>query len=219
VIHRDVKPSNILLDDNLVAKVADFGISRATDELATHVSTRPAGTAGYFDPQYFIRQQLTTASDVYGYGVVLLELVTGERAIDRERTNEFNLVEWARPRFAEGGIEAIADPKLGDDYPEDVFQAMAELGFKCASFEKDQRPSMKEVVSILDPHLCNCVKPPPSHEYSSTWESMESDFPTRGSSRSVTAASTSSNYEMTSSSGSKKMSSSLLPKPTVLLPR
>jgi hypothetical protein len=49
----------------------------------------------------------------------------------------------ARPRFAEGGIEAIADPKLGDDYPEDVFQAMAELGFKCASFEKDQRPSMK----------------------------------------------------------------------------
>ncbi|KAG0625361.1 hypothetical protein M758_2G048800 [Ceratodon purpureus] len=220
VIHRDVKPSNILLDDNLTAKVADFGISRATDELATHVSTRPAGTAGYFDPQYFIRQQLTTASDVYGYGVVLLELVTGQRAIDRERTAEFNLVEWARPRFAEGGIEAIADRKLGDDYPKDVFQAMAELGLECSLFDKDQRPSMKEVVSILEPHLSNCVKPPPSHDYSSTWESMESDFPTRGSNTSFTAASTSSNYDhLTSGSDGLKMSSSLIPKPAPPLPR
>lgn len=130
----------------------------------------------YFDPQYFIRQQLTTASDVYGYGVVLLELVTGQRAIDHTRISNFNLVEWVgphvqtmqldrlrtinynqcfmpslfvslglqvRPKLKEEGIRAIVDPKLGDDYPEDIYQDMAKLGLQCALFDKDSRPTMK----------------------------------------------------------------------------
>lgn len=215
VIHRDVKPSNVLLDDNLIAKVADFGISKATDTEATHVSTRPAGTAGYFDPQYFIRQQLTTASDVYGYGVVLLELVTGQRAIDHTRISNFNLVEWVRPKLKEEGIRAIVDPKLGDDYPEDIYQDMAKLGLQCALFDKDSRPTMKEVVNILDTNLSNCIPPPPS-DYSFTWESGDSDYPTKASgSASVTGASTSSyvSSKLTDPDLShKKMSSSLLPR-------
>nr|XP_024365351.1 BRASSINOSTEROID INSENSITIVE 1-associated receptor kinase 1-like isoform X2 [Physcomitrium patens] len=200
VIHRDVKPSNILLDDNLIAKVADFGISKATDEFATHVSTRPAGTAGYLDPQYFLRQQLTTASDVYGFGIVLLELVTGQRAIDHSRVDEFNLVEWARPKFKSGGIEAIVDSKLDDSYPKDIYTDMAEIALSCALFNKDDRPAMKDVLSILEPHFHSC-KAPISHDYSSGWESMDltsapshTDTGFTGTSDSFTNASSSNSY-------------------------
>ncbi|CAK9867182.1 unnamed protein product [Sphagnum jensenii] len=94
VIHRDVKPSNILLDENLIAKVSDFGISKENQDSFTHISTHPAGTAGYLDPEYFLRRQLTTASDVYGYGVLLLEIVTGQQAIDHMRLEEMNLIKW-----------------------------------------------------------------------------------------------------------------------------
>lgn len=160
VIHRDVKPSNILLDENLVAKLADFGLSKVTPEFETHVSTMPAGTAGYIDPQYFLRRQLTTASDVYGYGVVLLELITGQKAIDVGRTEELNLIEWAKPRLEAEGIRSIVDPRLGSDFPEQVFEDLAHLAARCASFSKAERPSMQEVVSILEVHMRSCRQLP-----------------------------------------------------------
>ncbi|KAG0569894.1 hypothetical protein KC19_6G123800 [Ceratodon purpureus] len=219
VIHRDVKPSNILLDDNLSAKVADFGISRATDEFATHVSTKPAGTAGYFDPQYFIRRQLTTASDVYGYGVVLLELVTGQRAIDHGRTEEFNLVEWARPRYRSGGIEAIVDPKLGDTYPKDVFSDMAELAMECALFNKDDRPSMKAVLNILEPQLHNCQPPPPSEDISS-WDSMDlASAPSHAPSQSSTGDFTGGSSITNASSSHPLVKQTRVEMTSTLLPR
>jgi serine/threonine protein kinase len=139
-----VKPSNILLDDNLDAKVSDFGISRETPEFITHVSTQLAGTAGYIDPQYFLRRQLTPASDVYSYGVVLLELVTGQKAIRKnEQGDELNLIQWATPRLEKGGIEAIVDAQLEGNYPQNIYLDMAQLAVRCAAFEKDFRPSMK----------------------------------------------------------------------------
>lgn len=167
VIHRDVKPTNILLDDNLDAKVSDFGISRETPEFITHVSTRLAGTAGYIDPQYFLRRQLTPASDVYSYGVVLLELVTGQKAIRKnEQGDELNLIQWATPRLEEGGIEAIVDAQLEGNYPQDIYLDMAQLAVRCAAFEKDFRPSMKAVLSILEPQLeaSQPVRPIPSND-------------------------------------------------------
>eukprot|EP00246_Nothoceros_aenigmaticus_P016754 TRINITY_DN7813_c0_g2_i1.p1 TRINITY_DN7813_c0_g2~~TRINITY_DN7813_c0_g2_i1.p1 ORF type:complete len:827 (-),score=114.84 TRINITY_DN7813_c0_g2_i1:455-2935(-) len=153
VIHRDVKPSNILLDDNMVAKLADFGISKATAEFDTHVSTRPAGTAGYLDPEYFLRRQLTTASDVYAFGVVLLELVTGQEAIDHKRHDEYNLIEWTKKRYNTSGLRAIIDPLIENEYSSDAYNAMTELGLQCTSFNKDERPSMKVVLATLEPHL------------------------------------------------------------------
>nr|APU94859.1 leucine-rich repeat receptor-like protein kinase [Pohlia nutans] len=153
VIHRDVKPTNILLDEHMVAKVADFGISKATFDFNTHVSTRPAGTAGYLDPEYFLRRQLTTASDVYGYGVLLLEIITGQQAIDHSRKEEFNLIEWVRPRFRERGVESVVDVALDGDYDKEVFTDMTNVALMCASFNKNDRPAMKDVVSYLEPHV------------------------------------------------------------------
>ncbi|KAH7295307.1 hypothetical protein KP509_27G042200 [Ceratopteris richardii] len=143
VIHRDVKPSNVLLDENLVAKVSDFGISRATKEFETHVSTTPAGTAGYIDPQYFLRRQLTTASDVYGFGVVLLELITGQKAIDPTRLEDHNLVEWVKMKMKVEGIQGIVDRRMCDDCPFSLYETVTNLAIRCASFNKNDRPSMK----------------------------------------------------------------------------
>ncbi|KAH9565628.1 hypothetical protein CY35_04G087100 [Sphagnum magellanicum] len=153
VIHRDIKPTNILLDDNFIAKVSDFGISKETPEFNTHVSTRPAGTAGYLDPEYFLRQQLTTASDVYAYGVVLLELITGQKAIDHMRFEEINLIGWVKPRFKEIGVAGIVDPAMGEDYDPKILKVMTEVALMSAASRKNDRPTMKEVLSLLEPHL------------------------------------------------------------------
>lgn len=150
VIHRDVKPSNVLLDENLVAKLSDFGISRVAPEAQTQFSTRPAGTLGYIDPQYILREHLTTASDVYSFGMVLLELISGQKAIDNTRPDEHNLVEWAKVKLETEGLKCIIDPQLGDNYPEKVYYDMVRLAIDCASFASENRPSMKVVVSILD---------------------------------------------------------------------
>ncbi|KAG6541341.1 hypothetical protein Mapa_017283 [Marchantia paleacea] len=151
VIHRDVKPSNILLDENMVAKLADFGISKESTELETHISTLPAGTAGYLDPEYYLTRQLTPASDVYAYGVVLLELVTGQVAIDRKRDADNNLIEWSKKRFKLAGVTSIIDPSIADDFSKDAFTKVTELAFRCAQFSKSERPTMKEVLATLDP--------------------------------------------------------------------
>lgn len=160
VIHRDVKPSNILLDENMVAKLSDFGISKVAREFETHFSTRPAGTVGYIDPQYFLREQLTTASDVYSFGVVLLELISGQKSIDNTRLDDHNLVAWVKSKLNTHGLKSIVDPRLGDEYPEQIYQDIVRLAIDCASFNSKDRPSMKEVVNILDachsavsPHL------------------------------------------------------------------
>jgi serine/threonine protein kinase len=158
VIHRDVKPSNVLLDDFMVAKLADFGISKISPELYTHVSTRPLGTMGYMDPDYFRTNRLTVASDVYAFGVVLLELVTGQRVFDTSRMDGINLNDWVRPRFADGGVRDIVDERLGDEYDADLFTILTEIGLSCSKSDRSERPSMKEVLNILEPHAAKAMK-------------------------------------------------------------
>ena len=156
IYHRDVKTSNILLDDKYVVKVSDFGISRLVKPDATHVSTLVQGTVGYLDPEYLLSYQLTEKSDVYSFGVVLLELITSQKPLDYERDSEnINLTARVLPDILMGNVEAIMDPKLVDKDESNFtqmlqeIQGVAELSSRCLAHQRHGRPSMKEVVGEL----------------------------------------------------------------------
>ncbi|KAK8466003.1 hypothetical protein PHAVU_009G232100 [Phaseolus vulgaris] len=157
VIHRDFKSSNILLEEDFTPKVSDFGLARtAADEENRHVSTRVMGTFGYVAPEYAMTGHLLVKSDVYSYGVVLLELLTGRKPVDMSRSpGQENLVAWARPLLSsEEGVKAIIDPSLGPDVPSDSVAKVAAIASMCVQPEVSDRPFMGEVVQALK-LVCN----------------------------------------------------------------
>ncbi|CBI36010.3 unnamed protein product, partial [Vitis vinifera] len=149
IIHRDVKTSNILLDGKLQAKVADFGLSRfMPSESRTIVSTQVAGTPGYLDPEYYISNNLNEKSDVYAFGIVLLELVTGHPAIIPGHENT-HLVDWLSPRLAGGEIRSIVDSRLNGDFNPNSAWKLVETAMACVPRSSIQRPTMSQVVADL----------------------------------------------------------------------
>uniref|UniRef100_A0A0E0EMX2 Protein kinase domain-containing protein n=1 Tax=Oryza meridionalis TaxID=40149 RepID=A0A0E0EMX2_9ORYZ len=112
LIHRDVKTKNILLSANLEAKISDFGLTKVfTDVFTTHITTQPAGTLGYLDPEYYNTSRLSEKSDVYSFGVVLLEIITGQPpAVPINDTESIHVAQWVRQKLSDGNIESIADP-------------------------------------------------------------------------------------------------------------
>ncbi|PON33511.1 Mitogen-activated protein kinase kinase kinase [Parasponia andersonii] len=153
VIYRDFKTSNILLDSNYNAKLSDFGLAKdgPTGD-KSHVSTRVMGTYGYAAPEYLATGHLTAKSDVFSFGVVLLEMLSGRRAVDKNRpSGEHNLVEWAKPYLAnKRKIFRILDNRLEGQYPMDVAHKAATLALRCLSTEAKFRPNMAEVVTDLE---------------------------------------------------------------------
>ncbi|GMI89425.1 hypothetical protein like AT5G56890 [Hibiscus trionum] len=157
VIHRDFKSSNILLEHDFTPKVSDFGLARtAMDEEGRHISTRVMGTFGYVAPEYAMTGHLLVKSDVYSYGVVLLELLTGRKPIDMTQTpGRENLVAWARPLLAtREGLETIIDPSLGSDVPFESVAKVVAIASMCVQPEVSHRPFMGEVVQALK-LVCN----------------------------------------------------------------
>ncbi|KAL1105660.1 hypothetical protein V6Z11_D04G148300 [Gossypium hirsutum] len=154
IYHRDVKSSNILLDENLDAKVSDFGISRLGFSDVSHVTTCAQGTLGYLDPEYYLNFQLTDKSDVYSFGVVLLELLTSKKAIDFNRGEEdVNLVVFARKILKEERFMDVIDPCLKQEAGKIELETMKALGFlaeSCLNERKQNRPSMKSVAKEIE---------------------------------------------------------------------
>lgn len=150
IIHRDVKSTNILLDGKLNAKVADFGLSRLAHPGLSHVSTCAQGTLGYLDPEYYRNYQLTDKSDVYSYGVVLLELLTSKKAIDFSREpDHVNLAVYVWQLVDKGAVMEAVDRQLLGNPPSVVvirsIEHSAKLALECLREKKGERPSMKEV--------------------------------------------------------------------------
>ncbi|XP_059668624.1 probable LRR receptor-like serine/threonine-protein kinase At1g06840, partial [Cornus florida] len=181
IFHRDIKASNILLDPQLTAKVADFGLSRLApvldDEgtLPNHISTIVKGTPGYVDPEYFLTQKLTDKSDVYSLGVVFLEILTGMQPISRGK----NIVREVNLTRQSGTMFSLIDSRMGS-YPSECVERFIDLALRCCQDKPEVRPSMLDVVRELE----NILKMMPEIESGSS-ESTSKFFDESASSSSL----------------------------------
>ncbi|KAJ4821271.1 Leucine-rich repeat protein kinase family protein [Rhynchospora pubera] len=178
LIHRDVKMNNILLNANLEAKIADFGLSKALpSDSQSHITTLVAGTHGYLDPEYHMTSQLTEKSDVYSFGVVLLEQITGQKAIIRalnQGSENTHIVQWVRKRLVRGNIESVVDARMQGDYDLNSVWKVADLALKCTMPCGSQRPTMPEVVIKLKECMELEVSGEPMKVYPSYYTSQNS---------------------------------------------
>ncbi|KAK9700146.1 hypothetical protein RND81_08G220100 [Saponaria officinalis] len=185
IIHRDIKSPNILIDNNFEAKVADFGLAKLAQDLEsnTHISTRVMGTFGYMAPEYASSGKLTEKSDVFSFGVVLLEIITGRKPVDESRPlGDESLVEWARPLMTEalehGNFDELADPRLQGNYDQGEMFRLIEAAAACVRHSAIKRPKMSQVVRALDTineisDLSNGMKPGQSGIYDSREQSAQ----------------------------------------------
>ncbi|KAK1424852.1 hypothetical protein QVD17_20191 [Tagetes erecta] len=151
MIHRDIKATNVLLDADLTPKISDFGLAKLGDEGYTHITTRVAGTIGYMAPEYALRGHLTYKADVYSFGVLALEIISGRNNMKYRPIEEStSLFDWVVSMKQKGSLMDLVDPRLGLDFNKKEALRMIEIALLCINKSPDLRPTMSEVVIMLE---------------------------------------------------------------------
>ncbi|BAT91504.1 hypothetical protein LR48_Vigan05g221200 [Vigna angularis] len=150
IIHRDIKASNVLLDSDFQARVADFGFAKLIPDGATHVTTRVKGTLGYLAPEYAMLGKANESCDVYSFGILLLELASGKKPLEKlSPTVKRSINDWALPLACEKKFSELADPKLEGNYVEEELKRVVLIALLCAQSQPEKRPTILEVVELL----------------------------------------------------------------------
>ncbi|KAJ0950234.1 putative protein kinase RLK-Pelle-DLSV family [Helianthus annuus] len=153
IIHRDIKASNVLLDENWNAKISDFGLAKLNDDGNTHISTRIVGTMGYLAPEYTMRGHLTTKADVYSFGILALEIVSGiscNKSFSYETEECLYLFDWVWLLHEKETILELVDPDLGSEYSSEEALTIIQVALLCTKASTFARPTMSQTLSVLE---------------------------------------------------------------------
>ncbi|PNY14942.1 receptor-like protein kinase [Trifolium pratense] len=151
VVHRDIKSSNILIDDDFNAKISDFGLAKLLGAGKSHITTRVMGTFGYVAPEYANSGLLNEKSDVYSYGVLLLEAITGRDPVDYNRSAaEVNLVDWLKMMVGNRHAEEVVDPNMEPRPSTSALKRVLLTALRCVDPDSEKRPKMSQVVRMLE---------------------------------------------------------------------